>query len=141
MGDVTVVKGPASGQDGPEAGGRGLDILVVDDEVNIGNLLRDALVRHGHRVVTFTDGQHAIEEARRRSFDMVFLDILMPGMSGTQALRALRRLLPKAIFIMITGCAESDLVEEPLDSGAFMCLSKPLSIVDVVDLVEGLGRG
>jgi DNA-binding response OmpR family regulator len=111
----------------------------VDDEPNVGSLLRDALVRHGHRVVTLTDGQRAVEEAARRSFDVVFLDIRMPGMNGLQTLKALRRLLPKATVIMITAYAESELVDESLESGAFICLSKPLSIFEVVELVQNFG--
>jgi DNA-binding NtrC family response regulator len=137
--DATIIKGPLSGTGTPQATSRRLDILVVDDEVNVGNLLRDALVRHGHRVVTFTDGQRAVQEAARRSFDVVFLDIRMPGMNGLQTLKALHRLLPKATVIMITGYAESELVDESLESGAFVCLSKPLSIFEVVEMVQSFG--
>jgi len=137
--DATSTEAPSSGQGQTSPGGRSLDILVVDDEVNVGHLLRDALVRHGHRVVTLTSGQRAVEEATRRSFDVVFLDIRMPGLNGLQTLRAIHRLLPKATVIMITGYAESDLVDESLESGAFVCLSKPLSIFEVVDLVRNFG--
>lgn len=139
MSDATTVKSAVPGAGKSQPASRSLDVLVVDDEVNVGNLLRDALVRHGHRVVTFTDGQRAVEEAARRSFDVVFLDIRMPGMNGLQTLKALHRLLPKATVIMITGYAESELVDQSLESGAFICLSKPLSIFEVVDLVQNFG--
>jgi two-component system response regulator (stage 0 sporulation protein F) len=62
----------------------------------------------------------------------------MPGMNGPQVLEALRRLLPKAAFVMITGFAESELVDESLEKGAFLCLSKPLSISEIRDLLQGL---
>jgi len=139
MSEVTAIKRPAAKDGKAQPAGQSLDILVVDDEVNVGNLLRDALVRHGHRVVALTNGQQAVEEASRRSFDVVFLDIRMPGMNGVQTLKALHRLLPRATFIMITGYAESELVDESLEGGAFICLSKPLSIFEVVDLVRTFG--
>ena len=124
----------------PPAAGAGLDVLVVDDEQNVCDLLRDALARYGHRVVSFTDGHRAIEEAQRQSFDVVFLDIRMPGINGVEVLKTLHRLLPQATFVMITAYAESELVDESLDSGAFICLSKPLSILEVVELVQGFGH-
>jgi CheY-like chemotaxis protein len=113
-------------------------VLVVDDEPNGCDVLRDALSRYGHRVTTCTDGQQALLEARRQTFDAVFLDIRMPGMNGVQVLRGLRKSLPRAAFIMITACAESELVDQSLESGAFVCLPKPLSIFEVVELVQGL---
>lgn len=138
MSDVKVIRGPApeKGKPLPAAGGR--DVLVVDDEAGVGLLLREALGRYGHRVVSVTNGQSAIEQARQGSFDVVFLDIRMPGMNGLETLKALHRLLPKATFVMITAYAESALVDESLDSGAFICLSKPLSITQVAALIEGL---
>ena len=80
-----------------------------------------------------------MEEARQCSFDVVFLDVRMPRMDGLETLKALHRLLPKATFVMITAYAESALVDESLDSGAFLCLSKPLSITQVASLIESLG--
>ena len=115
-----------------------LRVLIVDDEPNVCNVLRDACSRFGYSVTTCNDGDQAIAEARRQTFDVIFLDIRMPGMSGPQVLKVLRRLLPQAAFVMITAYAESSLVDESLESGAFLCLSKPLSISEIKDLLEGL---
>ena len=117
-----------------------LRVLVVDDEPNVCNVLRDACSRFGYSVATCNDGNQAIAEARRQAFDVVFLDIRMPGMNGPQVLKLLRRLLPQATFVMITAYAESELVDESLESGAFLCLSKPLSISEIKDLLQGLAE-
>ncbi len=113
-------------------------ILVVDDEPNICAVFADALVRHNYHVRTCTSGAEAIQIAGKESFDAVFIDVMMPEMNGLQVLKALRERLPGATFIMITGYADSQLVEGSLDSGAFLCLSKPVRLEDIVSLLEDL---
>jgi CheY-like chemotaxis protein len=113
-----------------------LSILVVDDEASICLLLRDVLTRFGHQVETCQDGTKAVELASQQEFDLVFLDIRMPGMSGLEALRNLRELRPNTAFVMITGYAQTDVMEECLRSGAAACLSKPFSISQVVKVLQ-----
>ena len=114
------------------------EVLVVDDEKNICELLKQALEQVGCRVHTACDGQTALDCASKTSLDAVFLDIKMPGMNGVEVLKTLRRTQPDACFVMITGYATSDLVDESLSSGAFVCLSKPFGIVQVLDVIKTL---
>ena len=93
-------------------------ILVVDDEPHIRELFHDALSRRGHEVTTTDSGMQAMAMAQAQQFDIVFLDIKMPGMNGVETLQALQRLNPQATYVMITGFARSELVEESLGSGA-----------------------
>ncbi len=118
-----------------------LEILVVDDEESICLLLRDVLVRFGHQVTTCQDGESALQAASERRLDLVFLDIRMPGMSGLQALKKLREVQPDAKFVMITGFAKDDIIEEALRSGASACLSKPFRLAEVVELLKQLDIG
>lgn len=118
---------------------RSLDILVVDDEDSIRRLLQDVLTHFGHQVVTCQDGGSAIEVAAERDFDLVFLDIRMPGMSGVEVLKKLREVRPDSIFVMITGYARDDIVEDCLRSGASDCLGKPFSLAQVKKLLDEIG--
>jgi CheY-like chemotaxis protein len=111
-------------------------ILVVDDEPEICAVFREALQREGFSVTACTTGEQAVQESSREPFDLVFLDIMMPRMNGRQVLQLLRRRLPKAIFVMITGFPDSDLVEGCLEDGAFLCLFKPVSLADILELVR-----
>jgi CheY-like chemotaxis protein len=113
-------------------------ILVVDDEQEIRQLFMDILVPKGYEVVAAASGQEALERARRDQFDLVFLDIKMPGMNGVEAFEALRGLHPDAHYVMITGYAGSDLVDKSLAEGALLCLNKPFGVADILDLVRSL---
>ncbi len=118
-----------------------LAILVVDDEQSICLLLRDVLVRFGHSVTSCQDGACAITLAQDQSFDLVFLDIRMPGMGGLEALQKLRELQPQATFVMITGFAKDDIIDEALQTGAAACLCKPFSLSQVTKLLEEVTTG
>jgi len=113
-------------------------ILVVDDEDEIRQLFVDILVPKGHQVVVAASGAEALERANEDDFDVIVLDIKMPGMNGVEAFHALKRLQPEARYVMITGYAGSDLVDQSLDQGALLCLNKPFGIADVLDLVRSL---
>jgi len=115
-----------------------LQILVVDDERSICLLLQDVLARFGHTVTTCQDGNSALELAAEQPFDLVFLDIRMPGMGGLEALKKLRCQLPEATFVMITGFAKDDVIDDALQSGAAACLCKPFSLSQVTKLLEDL---
>lgn len=118
-----------------------LNILIVDDERSICLLLRDVLTRLGHTVTVCQDGAAAIAQAADAPLDLVFLDIRMPGMGGLEVLRRLRELKPQAVFVMITGYAADDVMEESLRSGASACLCKPFSLSQVTDLLQQLAAG
>jgi CheY-like chemotaxis protein len=113
----------------------------VDDEQSICMLLKDVLERFGHTVTTCNDGAAGVEHSRNGSLDLVFCDIRMPGMSGLDALKQIRELQPEATFVMITGYAKDDIIDEALQSGASACLCKPFSLSQVTQLLQELTSG
>jgi CheY-like chemotaxis protein len=104
-------------------------------------LLQDVLARFGHGVTTCQEGAAALDLAADSTFDLVFLDIRMPGMGGLEALKKLRQLLPEATFVMITGFAKDDIIDEALQTGAAACLCKPFSLSQVTRLLEEVTSG
>jgi CheY-like chemotaxis protein len=111
-------------------------ILVVDDEPNIRTMFQEALERAGYQVTTAASGADALGLARKERFDLAFLDIKMPGLNGVETLKALKELNPEVNVVMITGYASEDLVAASLDSGAFVCLTKPFGIAQILEVVR-----
>ena len=134
------IRGRATQEGKPPAGAPPLRVLVVDDEPEICRFLVDALSRLGHQATVCRSGEEAFAEACRQVFDAVLLDVNMPGISGVEALKRVRQLLPGAALVMITGKMDSQLVGEALGQGASLCLSKPLQISMLEDLLQGIAE-
>jgi len=100
-------------------------MLVVDDEREIVRILKDFLESRGHDVTAAHTGAEALRLARRRRFDVVLLDILMPGMDGNETLRRLKAIDRGAFVIMTRGTTDEETAEESLELGAIDYIRKP----------------
>ncbi len=103
-------------------------LLIVDDEELNRDGLSRRLQRQGYEVVAAKSGQEAIELLGEREFDLVLLDIMMPGMNGLEVLKFLRRVdsLVDLPIIMVTAKGESEDMVEALELGANDYVTKPL---------------
>ncbi len=110
----------------------GHEVLVVDDEVVVLTVLREALRRGGYRVTTAASAEEAIDLMQRRRFDLVLTDKNLPGASGLDVLRAARTVTPSPAIVLITGYSSYDSALEALDIGAHDYIEKPIH--DVEDL-------
>ena len=114
------------------------NILVVDDlrsiRVTLGGILEDK----GHNVVTVEDGYQAIEAVKKTHFDIIFMDIKMPGINGVQTFREVKKIDPGAAVVMMTAYSVEDLVKEALEEGAYAVAYKPFDIDKIVVLIEEL---
>jgi CheY-like chemotaxis protein len=110
----------------------------VDDELEILRLFEDALTAAGHRVVTANNGPEGLLHAAGGTFDVAFLDIKMPGLNGAETLTRMRQVAPKTAVVMITGYAESELLDQALDGGARFCLFKPFTVAQILGLVSDI---
>jgi CheY-like chemotaxis protein len=110
----------------------GHEVLVVDDEVVVLTVLREALRRGGYRVTTAASAEEAIDLMHKRRFDLVLTDKNLPGASGLDVLRAARTLSPAPAIVLITGYSSYDSAVEALDIGAHDYIEKPIR--DVEDL-------
>jgi len=115
-----------------------MNILVVDDLRSIRLTLGGILEDKGYNVVTVENGYQAIEAARKTHFDIIFMDIKMPGINGVQTFREVKKIDPKATVIMMTAYSVEDLVKEALEEGAYTVIYKPFDIERVIVLIEEL---
>lgn len=114
-------------------------ILVVDDERPLVESIRFALQREGHEVQEAFDGVQALELARTGRFDLVVLDVMLPGMSGFEVCRALRQESDVAILLLTARSHETDRVVG-LDLGADDYVTKPFSMRELMARVRAALR-
>jgi DNA-binding response OmpR family regulator len=115
-------------------------ILVVEDEPRMVELLRKGLYEHGHTVMTCMDGCAAAELAIEHSFDVIVLDIGLPGMNGYQVAQALRKRNTQTLILMLTAFDQEDDVVRGLNLGADDYLTKPFSFSELLARIRSLTR-
>ena len=101
-------------------------MLVVDDDTNIRKLLRLYLERDRYRIAEAEDGPAALREAQQRRFDVVLLDVMLPGIDGMEVCRRLRETSDMPIILLTARSGDSDKVVG-LDLGADDYVVKPVS--------------
>jgi CheY-like chemotaxis protein len=117
--------------------GDGFRILVIDDESNIRMMVRLALRHVGHTVETASDGAEGLEKfGDGAEWDLILLDHRMPGLTGLEVLREMRRRDPDARVIVITAFGTIDLATEAMQAGATDFLRKPFTADMLRDTVN-----
>jgi two-component system, NtrC family, response regulator PilR len=100
-------------------------VLVVDDEVTLQNLLRRILEGEGYAVESALSGEEALKRLSGELFDLVLLDLQLPGVDGMHVLSAAPALQTDAQFIVVTGNGSVDSAVESMKLGAFDYINKP----------------
>jgi DNA-binding NtrC family response regulator len=115
-----------------------LRILVVDDEPVVRESLGEWLREDGHAVDLAASGGEAVQLAVARSYDVFFLDLKMPGMSGLEAMAELRKGHPESSYVIITAFATVDTAVSAMKEGADEYLVKPCNPEEISLLLERL---
>jgi two-component system KDP operon response regulator KdpE len=114
-------------------------VLVVDDEPQIRRVLRATLTAKGYEVVDARSGEEALEALRDSRFNLVLLDINMPGIGGLQTCREIRASSEIAIIMLTVHNAEADKVAA-LDAGADDYVTKPFSTPELLARIRAALR-
>ncbi len=115
-------------------------VLVVDDHHADRETLKAILEEKEYRVATAADGSEAIDMVRSRHYDVIFLDVRLPDMTGFETFEQVKKIDPQAAVIMMTGYAEEDLMKSAVGAGAFTYLYKPFDMEKVIAMIEALSR-
>jgi CheY-like chemotaxis protein len=111
----------------------GTSVLVVDDELGMRETLADILESAGYDVSTAKDGDDAMDRLRTREFDVVLMDIRMPGRDGVSVLQEIGG--PPPPFVMMTAYAVDDQLRAAVEARSFAIVHKPMAIPYLIDLV------
>lgn len=107
-------------------------ILIVDDEEEFVQALSERLVMRNYDVTTSMSGENAVKNVKGYNYDVVILDVSMPGMSGIDALRAIKKIKPLTEIIMLTGHATVETAIDGMKLGALDYLIKPCETKDLI---------
>jgi len=115
-------------------------VLVVEDEVRMAALLKQGLEEQNHSVETVHDGRAAIEMGRGYYFDVIILDVMLPGLDGFEVARRLRKSQKQTPILMLTARDAIPDVTHGLDVGADDYLTKPFAFPELLARIRALAR-
>jgi DNA-binding NtrC family response regulator len=118
-----------------QSDGYGQRVLVVDDDASGRSLLSILLTHEGYDVFEAGDGLEAVDELRKRHFDMVISDYRMPRFDGMQLLAICRLLWPETAVVIVSG-EDSDWTELAIRGGAHAWVKKPYERTELITLVR-----
>lgn len=114
------------------------NILVVDDERNVRTLIKRILEERDHSVVAVATAEEALVELRRQMFDLVTLDLRLPGISGIELLKRMKQEGYEMPVLVVSAITNAIPIVEAMKNGASDYLSKPFPAQDLVKKVEEL---
>lgn len=115
-------------------------ILIIEDEVAIRTGLTDALIYHGYRVDSVPDGKQGLEKALTGKFDLILLDLMLPGIGGFEICDAVRRVDRRQPIIMLTAKTSDEDIITGLSLGADDYVAKPFSVAQLVLRIKAVLR-
>jgi two-component system OmpR family response regulator len=113
-----------------------LRVLVVDDEEEFVSTLVERLELRAIDAEGVTRGVDALELLREREFDVILLDVKMPGIGGLEVIRRIKQDHPKTQVILLTGHGSVESHQEGMSAGAFEYVMKPVDIEDLIRLCK-----
>ncbi|HBI14829.1 MAG TPA: two-component system response regulator [Desulfobulbaceae bacterium] len=111
-------------------------VLVVDDEKDFLEMTVKRMKKKNIECDGVTSGYDAIEKIKKENFDVVLLDVKMPGMDGVETLKEIKRLKPLVEAIMLTGHASVESGIEGMKLGAFDYLMKPMELDKIIEKIQ-----
>ncbi|HVA13072.1 MAG TPA: response regulator [Stellaceae bacterium] len=111
-------------------------VLVIDDDRDHAESIVDILSMRGHEVEAAFSGEQGVEVFRQHDFDMVFMDVKLPGMNGVETFFEFKKIRPDARVMMMTGFSLEQLIAQAIEGGALGVLRKPFAIQDLLQVLE-----
>ena len=111
-------------------------ILIVDDDETVRRSYLRSLDGMSCNVATASDGEEALQTMEQSAFDVVLLDMRMPGQDGLSVLRTIKQKWPESEVVIITGYPTMDSAKEAVRLGAYDYVAKPVGPQDVINIAD-----
>ena len=111
-------------------------ILVVEDDGEMRDLLKDFLKREGYEVDSVDNGSEALRKLTKEEFNLIITDVRMPGLSGLDILPGIKTLQPWASVIVITAFGSDEVYKKAFERGAYVYLRKPIHLPNLGKLIH-----
>ena len=111
-------------------------VLIVDDDYRVRDLLKDAVQEQGCEAISVDSGERALEELEKQDFDLIFLDLVLPGLSGVDVLRAIKVRDVGAVVALVTGHSDSPIALEAIPLGPFVFIRKPFDMTHIIEVLH-----
>lgn len=110
-------------------------VLVVDDNSDLLDTFSLILKMKGYNVDTAVDGVVAVDKFKKRPFDVILMDLIMPRMNGVDAFRKIREINPGARVILMTAYYEEEQIKTALEEGAYCAVNKPVNVSRLMEMI------
>jgi DNA-binding response OmpR family regulator len=117
-----------------------MKILVIEDEVKLGQFLGDGLTEAGHVCECFTDGAKGLEATVGADYELIILDLMLPGMNGFEILSNLRKARNPTPVLVVSALSDPDPVIQALDLGAMDYMRKPFDFDEMLARIRTIQR-
>jgi two-component system response regulator HydG len=111
-------------------------VLVIDDDRDHAESIADILSMRGHVVEAAFSGEQGVDIFKQQDFDIVFMDVKLPGMNGVETFFEFKKIRPGARVMMMTGFSLEQLITQAIENGALGVLRKPFAIQDLLHVLE-----
>jgi len=111
-------------------------VLIVDDDYRVRDLLKEAVQEQGYEAISVESGERALEELEKQNFDLIFLDLVLPGLSGVDVLREMKARDVEAVVAVVTGYSDSPIALEAISLGPFVFIRKPFDMNHIIEVLH-----
>ncbi len=111
-------------------------VFIVDDDRDFAESIAEVIEIRGHKVDLAFSGEEAVQKFKKRQYDITFMDVRLPGISGIESFFEIRKIKPNANIVMMTGYNAEKLVDKTIDNGARAILHKPFDMKQVLELIQ-----
>ena len=113
-----------------------LHILIVDDDRDFAESMAETLELYGHEVQLAFSGEEAVGMFRAHDFHIAFMDVRLPGKNGVESFKEIRKFMPRAKVVMMTGYSVNQLLDQAVENGAWAVLRKPFDMKQVLEMLH-----